>query len=375
MKLQNKIDKIDITSFKKETSFYEDISLLLTIKSFDLKAIRERYIKSKNSTGTRTGSVERREVTIGGIVKLKMGNGNVIEEEILVKLPEPRGIDAFDNLIGLSSENKVYIIDKNSVKYIEDPWFSYIHTVNFHRKNPEKIIVSSSGFDAIFEYDYIKQNKTFEWFAWENGFNQGLDPVTGQKFYLTRREDIAKNLESEGKEVLYINNPKEQVLPTAKRAAFINSVLYDEGVDGKIIATFFHKGAVYSIDRETGVADKLIDGLRNPHGGRRFGEKIMATSTSDGRVVTGSLTNQTQLFFNKLPGKPEYLSELEWLQNSIFLNNNIITIDSNRNAFIIVNMENKLYDVVPFNDNWAIQDLIESKPTAVQIELIKKIGM
>ena len=304
-----------------------------------------------------------------------MGNGKVTEEVVLAKLPEPRGIDSFNNIISLSSENKVYIIEKNSVRQIEDPWFSYIHTVNFHQKNPEKIIVSSSGFDDIFEYDYIKQNKTFEWFAWENGFNRGVDPVTGENFYLTRKEHIAKKLESEGKEVLFINNPKEQVLPTAKRAAFINSVLYDERVDGKIIATFFHEGAVYSIDRETGVAEKVMDGLRNPHGGRRYDKKIMATSTSDGRVVTGSLTNQTQLFFNKLPGKPEYLSAFEWLQNSIFLNNNIITIDSNRNAFIIVNLKHKLYDVIPFNDNWAIQDLIEAKPTAVQIELIKNIGI
>ena len=42
-------NKIDISTFKRDHGFYGEIELLLTIKSFDLQAIRARYVASKNN--------------------------------------------------------------------------------------------------------------------------------------------------------------------------------------------------------------------------------------------------------------------------------------------------------------------------------------
>jgi len=369
------INKIDISRFQQNSSFYNRLQFLLTVKSFDLAAIRKRYIKSrKNNTSERVGSVERRKVTEGGIVQLEIDNGSVKNHQILARVPEPRGVDSHKGKIALSSENKVYIISGNEVKEFSDPWFSYIHTVNFERSGQNALLVSSSGYDAIFEYDLDTLSKNYEWFAWENGFSHGLDPKTGKKFYLTRRKDVYQQHKSQGEECIYINDPDSQVLPTAKRAAFINSVVYDSINEQEIIATFFHEGAVYSINKETNQAVLKLDGLKSPHGGQRSAGGFIGTSTASGMVVNGNIENKIMYLFHSLPGKPDSLGDLEWLQNSIVVDNNIITIDSNRNSFVIFNPEKKLIDIVPFDPNWAIQDMIISDPSHAQLSLIKEIG-
>ena len=39
--------KIDISQFRRDSSFYGELNLLLTVKNFDLQAIRKRYLASK----------------------------------------------------------------------------------------------------------------------------------------------------------------------------------------------------------------------------------------------------------------------------------------------------------------------------------------
>ena len=366
--------KIDISKFQRNSSFYGEIPLLLSVKSFDLEAIRKRYIKSKQNVSSRVGSVERRKITTGGIVKLTIKNGTLTQEEILTKIPEPRGIDSFNDLIAISSENKVFIISGIDIKEISNPWFSYIHTVNFDRKSAEKILVSSSGYDAIFEYDLKTKSKTYEWFAWENGFSHGYDPQTGKKFYLTRKEEDYLRYKEQGEECIFISDPVKQILPTAKRSAFINSVVYDPENHENIIATFFHIGAVFNINRISNKTSKKLDGLKSPHGGQKFKNAYLGTSTSGGMVVAGTLDQKVGYYFNSLPGKPKYIGDLEWLQNSIVVDDNIVTIDSNRNSFVIFNPEKKYIDIIPFNMNWAIQDLIVSVPTSLHLSYIRELG-
>jgi nucleoside-diphosphate-sugar epimerase len=57
------------------------------------------------------------------------------------------------------------------------PWFSYIHTVDFNH-DQTKVVVSSSGFDLIQEWSLESETLTGEWLAWENGFNEALDPLS-----------------------------------------------------------------------------------------------------------------------------------------------------------------------------------------------------
>ena len=368
------MEQIDLSKYKKDHKFYPEFKLLVTIKSFDLQAIRERYLKNKNKKSNRTGSVSRRETAIGGIAELTIKEGDIKSLEILTKLPEPRGVDSFENIAAFSSENKVHVLYGEKLKTITNRWFSYIHTVDINRKHKNTLLVSSSGFDCIFEYSLSEKEKTFEWFAWENGFDHGLDPETGEKLFLTRKKEVAEKYQAEGKKHLHISDPKNQKLPTAKRAAFINSVVYDPTHEKNIIATFFHEGAVYEINRETGAATKVLDGLKNPHGGMKLKENhYTGTSTTGGEIISGTIENQKRYNFKNLEGKPDFLEEMEWVQNTKVVGKNFIAIDSNRNSFMIINPEKKLISPVKFNPNWAIQDLVVSHLNENQKYIIRNL--
>ena len=52
------INRIDLSKFKVDHHFYPQLELLVTIKSFDLKAVRERYLKNRDKKSNR--SEERR---------------------------------------------------------------------------------------------------------------------------------------------------------------------------------------------------------------------------------------------------------------------------------------------------------------------------
>ena len=142
------IQKIDISTYQRDDSLIEKLDLLLTVKSFDLQAIRKRYIASRNSKSGRAGSVERRKVSLGGIVKPRIENGRVMTEGVLLRLKEPRGIAAREGLLGIAAEDTIYLLEKN-IRSLKNPWFSYIHTIDFQEN---KMLVASSGFDSLFEY-------------------------------------------------------------------------------------------------------------------------------------------------------------------------------------------------------------------------------
>ncbi|NNC82666.1 MAG: hypothetical protein HKN79_03745, partial [Flavobacteriales bacterium] len=302
---------------------------MATIKNFDLQAIRARYLASKHNKNARTGSVERRAPAIGGIVGFSLDKGKIQSQETFAELREPRGIAQHGNTLAISSENLVYLMNSEGLRSLDDKWFSYIHTVDFS-KDGSRLLVSSSGFDVILEYDVSTLERSAEWWAWENGFDQGIDPETGDKITLSRSP-------IEGKDrVRVIADPSIDSLPTAMRAAFINSVEYDRTDEKHYIATFFHEGAVFSIDTHTGEAEPLISGMKNPHGGMLDSHGAMATSTRTGEVILMKRDEEISYSFCDLPHKPPTLGNEEWLQNSKRLpDGSILTIDSNRTSWVI----------------------------------------
>lgn len=363
-----------IRDFRRDSTFYEEIPLLVTIKSFDLQAIRSRYLTTRGKKSQRTGSTGRRDVAVGGVASLLLQKGALAENTVMARMKEPRGIDIKQGRIAVSSENQIFIIDKG-IMLLEDPWFSYIHTVDF-RRDGKRLLVSSSGFDAIMEYAIDqKPVKTYEWFAWEHGFDHGLDPQTGKKVFLTRHAQLARQWKKEGKAHIFVENPGGNSLPTARRAAFINSVVYDGRKNNHLIATFFHEGKVFSIDQKTGDTKMVLENMKSPHGGRRINdEAYMATNTKGGEVVLGAPEKAEQRFlFDGLPGKPEPLADFEWIQNAACSGEHIVAIDSNRNCFVVINLKKKVFDMIPFPQNWAVQDLVPGKVTSDQKELLMQL--
>jgi hypothetical protein len=371
--------ELDLSHFEKDSEFYPPLDLVLTVKSFDLQAIRKRYIESRKNTSGKAGSVERRAVSKGGVAKVRLENGHLREIHTVSNLSEPRGIDYKDKRLAISLENKVYVFTESNFITLENPWFSYIHTVDFHPKDLNRILVTSSGYECIMEYNFLTKEKLWDWFAWDHGLNQAVDPKTNETFLLTKDEAQADRYADNNQAHLLINRPKDQDLPTAKRAAFINTARYDSHNPENIFVTLFHEGTVRSLEKTSGNHSVVLDAMKSPHGGHRLNEQqIMATNTAGGTVELQYGEERIHLLFKNIPGKPEELEETEWLQNSIHLESYIITIDSNRNALVIIDLEKRKYDTVPYNQDWAVQDMIaydnENEPLVDKgLELLTQI--
>lgn len=346
---------IDLSKFQVAPNHWDTIKLLVAIKSFNLQAIRKRYLASQKRS--KTGSVERRNPSLGGIAYLEIKKGNIIRKEMLARLKEPRGIDYKKKLLAISSENKIYVfnIGREKVNTIKHNWFSYIHTVKFNQ-NCHKLLIASSGVDTIMEFDLEKKKLDWQWLAWEEGFNTGINPQTGKKHVLTRSPQKAKLLEKENINNILITNPQKKNLPTALRAAFINSAEYFD--DNKILLTLFHEGKLIQIEKKSKKMTTIISGLNKPHGGMRFSNYYLITDTATGHVIVKNQNKQLNYNFRNLSGKCDIVGDFEWLQTSHSYNDSVITIDSNRNNFTIYNPKIKKINQVFYNKNWAVQDFV-----------------
>lgn len=346
----------NILDWERRSDFYPNVEIAVSIKSFDLAAIRKRYLAARSNVSGKGGSVERRAVSYGGVAHLKISEGRLENLKVIDQLKEPRGLSSAGDRLAFSLENRVIIIDQEGVHSFSDSWFSYIHTVAFHPLKKDTVLVSSSGFDALFEYHYPSGKKVWEWFAWEHGLNKahGSD---GGDLYLSRKAKDQQQLEAEGKKVLLIENPEKDHLPTAQRAAFINTASYDH--EGNVLATLFHEGSVRRIDRSSGESQILLKGLKNPHGGFLIkGSRIMATNTGKGQLWIASESSLEKYMGQDLPGRAAEMLGADWWQNAVAWNDLYLVIDSNRNALLVLDPKNQYYDLLPYDANWAVQDLI-----------------
>ena len=344
-----------LETFDDDAAFFGQTELLVAVKSFDLAAIRKRYLESRQRS--KAGSVERRAPAPGGLVYMRIENGVMQQQEIVARFTEVRGVDFQQPNIAVSSENKIYVFDSENAHptRIRHPWLSYIHTVKLSSDN-KKCLVSSSGLDSILEFELGSGDCLWHWLAWEHGLNQAENPKTGETFLLTRDKDESQRLTKAGKKHQFIEDPGEQHLPTAQRAAFINSAEYT--ADGTVLATLFHKGEVIEIEQRSGAFTTVLDGLSKPHGGMPYKSGYLVTNTGGGNVQMKTPDTHTVFDFTKLPGKAAAVKDLEWLQSSHIKRNTVVTIDSNRTSFVFFDAEQKKRCMVAFDKNWAVQDFV-----------------
>jgi len=344
----------DLRKFVNDPAHFPRLEIMLAVKSFDLQAIQNRYLKSRSRS--RTGSVERRDPAKGGIVHSVIEDGRIVAQTVLAELLEPRGIDLQGDRAAVSSENRIFLFRKgeNTPLVIEHPWLSYIHTVKFNFDG-SRLLVSSSGVDTILEFETQSGTCMWEWVAWEHGLNEGVNPQTDTPHVLTRHPEQAEEIRRAGKNPLLVREPQKNPLPTALRAAFMNSAEYDG--DGNVLATLFHAGQVMKIHRDTGKWEIVIDGLTRPHSGMRFQSGYLVTNTGGGNVQHLNEDTLHIYDFALLSGKPEHLREMEWLQCSRYQGNRIITVDSNRTALTLFDPVARKKIAVAYNSNWALQEL------------------
>jgi hypothetical protein len=366
-------EPIDIAGFQRDSAFYGELHLLLTVKSFDLQAIRRRYLASRANRSGAAGSVARRDPSTGGIARVCLKQGRLLGEEVLVRTTEPRGIHVRGDSAVVAAENTVFWRRGARSGALRQPWFAYLHTAELHPAEPDRVLVSSSGFDYVVEMELESGQQTFAWLAWEHGYDLGRDPESGQEVHLTRDPQRAARLEREGRRVMLVSDPPDEAIPTARRAAFINSVTYGDAGGGHLLATFFHQGCVMRLDRD-GSTRVLIRDLRNPHGGRPYRDGLLATSTASGELVLRQGDSEQRYSLGGLPGKPAELGSWEWVQNALGLGDLILAMDSNRTCFVVLDPQRGLYDTINYCSDWAVQDAAWAAPDAALDNWVRKLG-
>ncbi len=83
--------RFDVSQFREDAGHFPRTELLLAVKSFDLQAIQKRYLDSRSRS--KTGSVERRHPTQGGVVHIIVDNGKIAQNKVIATLTEPRGVE------------------------------------------------------------------------------------------------------------------------------------------------------------------------------------------------------------------------------------------------------------------------------------------
>lgn len=270
---------------------------------------------------------------------------------------EPYGIDVFDNLIALCGGNYVEIVDMDSgvKRSFQHPWLRQAHSVQFSGDG-SRLLVSSSGFDAIFEFEVSTAETCWEWFAWDNGFDRSR---LGE--YYVRTRERGEELAAQGHDVVLVDDPSlhELGIPTRFCPVHINGAFYDR--DENVLVTLFQQGAAIRVDRATGAATTIASGLVNPHKFHpRNGGGYYAADTRRGELLLFDDRFQVErrISLREAPGEVRSASLTEFLQSVTELDDGLFAcIDIHRSTLWLIDVNARRYRGVVFPREWAVHDI------------------
>jgi hypothetical protein len=240
------------------------------------------------------------------------------------------------------------------------PFFAFLHTVDI-AAGGRHALVTSSGYDAVFECDLQRGNVIKEWFAWEHGFNPDREGI-----WLAASRETYEAYLREGKEALLINPDAydSQGILTAHRTAHPNMAVYDPYDDGhSFLVCIGHKGSIYRVNRDTHRTNKVFEvGAQMPHGLRSFDDGWCLTNTVKGEWWVLKANFQVKEIYSvtdvspKVPGT----EEVEWVQQAVPIGeHHVLFIDANR-GLIAVDRKERRYSVYKSDPNWCIQDVLHT---------------
>ena len=197
---------------------------------------------------------------------------------------------------------------------------------------------------------------TWEWFGWEHGFN----PRKSDGIYLARKPEQA--LEFKTKELPYLlvsaADCGEQGLVTAGRTTHPSGACYASSGEQKILVTLGQRACAIEIDRMTGSARPVIQGLQQmPHGMTRFGNGWIITNTMAGEIwlLDSDYRLISVLSVRDLSGNSAEAENHEWVQTTVPVGPDLlVSVDANR-GLIAFAPERRLLATYAVDEDWAIQ--------------------
>ncbi len=282
---------------------------------------------------------------------------------------EPYGVDASRNKMALATANSVQLIDMDTgeARLCNNPWLNQGHTVEFS-PDGKKLLVGSSGFDAVFEFDTASGEVVWEWFAWDHGFDRSK-----LGHYVVRSAARCRELAAMGHEVLLVEDPEKYKfgIPTRQKPAHLNSACYD--ADGKILVTLFHQGAGYVVDRNTGEAQEIISNLLVPHKlSKRKNGGYFISDTRRGKLIflDEKYRPRYEIALAGTPGVVRSPDLSEFLQNTTELRENLFAcIDIHRSSLWLIDVKRRRYRGIKFPVEWSVHDV-----ASVGRKLDRRIG-
>ena len=219
----------------------------------------------------------------GRLVLVDWRRGEVLADKPLLGAAG-LGIDGRTIVTSSWIEPYLYVMaDGQEVGRVTNRWFNYIHSVELTA--PQRALVACAGSDLIAEIAFDGE-VVWDWFGPEHGYDTRTD---GTPAFFDRHADY-----------------RAIRVGTADQAMHVTSALTMP--DGTILATLFHQGVLIAIERNSGSARVVLDGLSKPHG----------VHTRDGGfLLSDTLGHRIVLLDDRLRVCSEISVGSQWLQDSL----------------------------------------------------------
>jgi len=351
-----------LIAYKHDPGLARREEVVVTVKTtlqLEKNQRQEEYMKRPNAEVF--GREAARPYLLGIVAAFPLAHDRfdwtLAESKWAFSVVEPYGVDTWGNKMALATANSVRLIDMytGEARFCQNPWLNQAHTVEFSADG-KKLLVGSSGFDAVFEFDTASGEVVWEWFAWDHSFDRSK-----LGHYVVRSAATCRTLAAMGHEVLLVNDPAkyEFGIATRQKPAHLNSACYDS--DGKILVTLFHQGAGYVVDRNTGEAQEVISGLTNPHKlSRRKRGGYFISDTKRGKLIflDEKYRPRYEIALAGTPGVARSPQLSEFLQNTTELREDLFAcIDIHRSSLWLIDVKRRTYRGIKFPIEWSVHDV------------------
>jgi hypothetical protein len=361
---------LDVSTFQYDDSLGRRLNAFVVVKGFNQLAIVAKIIRRKGNKSYGLTSVDRvsqRRYSDGHIAFTSLDTDEFGEDtlELALDSTEPFEIDLHDGqLIHTAGPGFVrYDLDEDEREAFEQPWMSYLHTIEFS-EDGERILTASTGLDTILEIELATGKILWQWNAWDHGFNY----VKANKSYVSRDPAQAAALQAEHPDakVRLIEDPlslPREGLATNRTPMNLNGVHY--GRDGAIIATGFHRSEAFVVQRDGSFEQREL-GLSHPHSLRLLGGGYQVASTGQGRLLLldADFQPHTIVDLANLLADPEKRAGFgEWLQTASLLDEErmlFAAVDALRDGVHILDLKRQRRRFISNPPEWTIQAVIDA---------------
>ena len=348
-----------VKDFKLDPRLLQGSEWLIVIKSQDQSIRRDRLIGGlKNG---KFGRTETRPTSTGLLAKVTLKEGET-RLHWKKEFPEPRHIIYMaTNGYALTDVNGVNLITPDGTvrRRIHDPLYAFLHSIDQKGNNKNKLLVCSSGYDAIVETDIDSGERSFLWPAWEHGFNPDEE---GNWLALTNAYHT--RMLQEEKRTIFVDPAAygEQGINTKFRSAHPNVAIYNLYKNySTFIVSIGHGGLLYEVNLNTSESHLVLDGLSQmPHGLMPYQGGWIVTNTTKGEIwfLSHDFVPIEIVSFEGMPGKMPELGSIEWIQNTkLTPEGMLLCLDANR-GLIALDIAERKVNVFQPDPEWCFQDAI-----------------